>query len=181
MNRLKVLPMIATLAALMALLPMQAAASVSGVDHATLLSQVRHEIVMLPYLTVFDNIDFSVRNGNVILSGAVTRPTLKRDAERVVKAIEGVRTVENHIKVLPPSPQDDRLRTVLYQAIYHNPTLSRYAMTVISPIRIIVDSGKVTLEGVVDNQSDKDLANILAKSVPGIFSVTNHLRVRKPV
>ena len=100
------------------------------------------------------------------MSGEVTRPTLKKDVERVVKSIEGVQAVENHIKVLPPSPQDDRLRTVLYQAIYHNPALSRYAMTVISPIRIIVDNGKVTLEGAVDNQSDKDLANILAKSVP---------------
>jgi len=179
MNRLKVLPIIAALATLMALLPMQAAAS--GVDHAALISQVRHEIVMLPYLTVFDNIDLTVRDGKVILSGEVTRPTLKKDAERVVKTIEGVQAVENRIKVLPPSPQDDRLRTVLYQAIYHNPALSRYAMTVISPIRIIVDSGKVTLEGVVDNQSDKDLANILAKSVPGIFSVSNHLHVRKPM
>ena len=139
--------------------------------------QVRHELLMLPYYGVFDNIAFKVQGYNVTLLGQVTRPTLKSDAENAVKHIEGVEKVDNQIEVLPPSPMDDRLRLQLYRAIYGYPALEKYALGVQKPIRIIVKNGHVTLEGVVDNETDKNLVEMRAKSVPGIFSVTNHLQV----
>jgi len=139
--------------------------------------EVQHELVMLPYLDVFDNLSFSVEEGTVTLTGQVTRPTLKGDAERAVKRIEGVEKVDNQIEVLPLSPHDDRLRLSLYRAIYGFPSMNRYALPVIKPIRIIVKNGNVTLEGIVDNQADKSVANIRANGVHGVFSVTNNLRV----
>src|SRR5438445_8720968 len=139
--------------------------------------EVRHELLMLPYLGVFDNLAYKVDGYNVTLYGQVTRPTLKSDAENVVKKIEGVEKVDNQIEVLPPSPMDDRLRRQLYRAIYGYPALQKYALGVQQPIRIIVNSGKVTLEGVVDNEADKNTAGIRAKGVPGIFSVHNNLQV----
>jgi hyperosmotically inducible periplasmic protein len=113
----------------------------------------------------------------VTLLGDVTRPTLKSDAENVVKHIEGVQHVVNNIEVLPPSPMDDQLRLALYRAIYGFPALEKYALGVQKPIRIIVKNGHVTLEGVVDSEADKNLAGVRANTVPGIFSVTNNLRV----
>jgi hyperosmotically inducible protein len=111
--------------------------------------------------------------------GQVTRPTLKSDAENVVKHIEGVEKVDNQIEVLPTSPMDDGLRRRLYVAIYGYPSLEKYAMPVVKPIRIIVKNGHVTLEGVVDSEADKNAAGIRANGVPGIFSVTNNLQVEK--
>jgi hyperosmotically inducible protein len=139
--------------------------------------EVRHELLMLPYYGVFDDIRYSVSGYNVTLAGQVTNPTLKRDAENVVKHIEGVEKVSNQIEVLPTSSMDDGLRLRLYRAIYGYPALEKYAMPVIKPIRIIVRSGNVTLEGVVDNKTDGDLAALRANGVSGIFSVTNHLQV----
>jgi osmotically-inducible protein OsmY len=141
--------------------------------------EVRHELIMLPYLDVFDNLAFKVDGNNVTLLGSVTRPTLKSDAERSVKGIEGVEKVDNQIEVLPPSPMDDQLRLRLYRSIYGYPSLERYAMPVNKPIRIIVKSGHVSLEGVVDNEADKNTAGIRANGVPGIFSVENNLQVVK--
>ena len=134
---------------------------------------------MLPYLDVFDNLAYKVDGYNVTLYGQVTNPTLKSDAEKAVKGIEGVEKVDNQIEVLPTSPSDDRLRVRLYRAIYGYEPLQRYAMPVIKPIRIIVKNGHVTLEGVVDNEADKNLAGIRANGVSGIFSVTNNLVVAK--
>jgi hyperosmotically inducible protein len=131
---------------------------------------------MLPYFGVFDNIEYRVDDDTVTLLGDVTRPTLKSDAENVVKHIEGVQHVVNKIEVLPPSPMDDQLRLALYRAIYGFPALEKYALGVQKPIRIIVKNGHVTLEGVVDNEADKNLAGVRANTVPGIFSVTNNLR-----
>lgn len=141
--------------------------------------EVGHELRMLPYLGVFDNLAYKVDGYNVTLLGQVTRETLKSDAERVVKDIEGVEQVNNQIEVLPASPNDDRLRLRLYRAIYGFPSLQRYALGVNPPIRIIVKRGHVTLEGVVDNQADKNTAGIRAKGVSDVFSVTNNLRVVK--
>ena len=140
-------------------------------------NEVRHELVMLPYLDVFDNLAYRVDGNTVTLTGQVTRPTLQRDAERVVKGIHGVDKVDNQIEVLPLSHHDDRLRRSLYRAIYGYTPLNRYALPVIKPIRIIVKNGNVTLEGVVDNQADKNIANIRANGVHGVFSVTNNLRI----
>src|SRR5882757_7468024 len=148
-----------------------------GIDR--LVKEVRHELVMLPYYGVFDNLAYKVDGYTVTLLGQVTRPTLKSDSENVVKRIEGVEHVDNQIEVLPPSPMDDRLRRQLYRAIYGYPSMQKYALGVQKPIRIIVKNGKVALEGVVDNEGDKNIANIRANSVPGIFSVTNNLQVVK--
>lgn len=142
--------------------------------------EVRHELLMLPYYDVFDNLAYKVDGYNVTLLGQVTRPSLKSDAERVVKGIEGVEKVDNQIEVLPPSSMDDQLRRRLYRAIYGYPSLQRYSLGVQQPIRIIVKSGRVTLEGVVDNEADKNTAGIRANGVSGIFSVTNNLQVVKP-
>jgi hyperosmotically inducible protein len=141
--------------------------------------EVRHELLMLPYLGVFDNLAYKVDGYNVTLMGQVTRPTLKSDSENVVKRIEGVEHVDNQIEVLPVSPNDDRLRRQLYRAIYGYPALQKYALGVQQPIRIIVKNGKVALEGVVDSEGDKNIANIRANGVPGVFSVTNNLQVVK--
>jgi hyperosmotically inducible protein len=149
----------------------------SSPAEARIQKEVRHELLMLPWFSVFDNIAFQVNGGTVTLLGQVTRPVTKSDAENSIKHIEGVDQVVNKIEVLPPSPMDDQSRLALYRAIYGFPTLEKYAMGVQKPIRIIVNNGQVTLEGVVDTQSDKDTANIRANSVPGIFSVTNNLQV----
>lgn len=142
--------------------------------------EVRHELVMLPYLGVFDNLAYKVNGSTVTLMGQVTRPSLKPDAERVVKGIEGVDKVDNQIEVLPPSSMDDGLRRRLYRAIYGFAPLQKYSLGVQQPIRIIVKSGRVALEGVVDSEADKNAAGIRANGVPGIFSVTNNLQVVKP-
>ena len=142
-----------------------------------IIREVRHELVMLPYYGVFDNLAYRVDGGSVTLMGQVTRPTLKSDAGNVVKGIEGVTRVDNQIQVLPLSPMDDGLRVAEYRAIYGHPGLDRYAMQAVPPIHIIMDNGKVTLEGVVATQSDKDTAGIRANGVSGVFSVVNNLRV----
>ncbi len=142
--------------------------------------EVRHQILMLPYYNVFDIITFKVEGYKVTLMGAVTRPTVKSSAENVVKRIEGVENVENKIEVLPLSNMDDQLRLKLFRAIYGYGPLQRYDLSVQKPFHIIVKNGNVTLEGVVDSEADKNLVNIRANGVPGIFSVKNNLRVVKP-
>jgi len=144
-----------------------------------IVKEVRQQLVMLPYLNVFDDIKFSVTGYNVTLMGQVRNPTLKKDAGNVVKSIEGVENVDNQIEVLPLSGMDDGLRLRLYRAIYGFGPLEKYAMPVIKPIRIIVKNGQVTLEGVVDNHADKDMAGLRANGVSGVFSVSNNLVVVK--
>lgn len=146
---------------------------------ARLNKEVRHELVMLPYVDVFDNLAYRVDGDSVTLLGQVTRPISKSDAENVVKGIEGVGRVDNQIEVLPLSQNDTRLRRSLYRAIYGYPSLNRYALPVLKPIRIIVKNGNVTLEGVVANEADRNIVNLRAHGVHGVFSVTNNLRVEK--
>ena len=149
-------------------------------NETRIASQVRHELLMLPYYGVFDDLAFKIDNGTVTLLGQVTRPTLKDDAGRVVKKIEGVQRVDNQIEVLPLSPMDDQIRIAVYRAIYGDPALStRYGFRSLPPIHIIVKNGHVTLEGVVANEGDKNIANVRANSVPGVFSVTNDLQVEQ--
>jgi osmotically-inducible protein OsmY len=142
-----------------------------------IIKEVRHELLMLPYFGVFDYIAFKVDGSTVTLLGQVVKPSLKSDAENSIKRIEGVEKVDNQIETLPPSSQDDGLRVRLYRAIYGFSSLEKYALGVQKPIRIIVKSGRVTLEGVVDNEADKNLAGLRANTVSGIFSVTNNLQV----
>ena len=142
--------------------------------------EVRHELVMLPQLTIFDNLEYKVDGGKVTLMGEVRDPVLKGEAQSAVKKIEGVEQVDNRIDVLPPSPNDDRIRLAVAHALFgQDSPLFRYSMGALPPIHIIVKNGHVTLEGVVNNQSDKDLANVKANGVPGVFSVDNHLVVQK--
>ena len=142
-----------------------------------LVKEVRHQLLLLPYYSVFDNLLFKVEGDKVTLLGQVVRPTLKSDAENAVKSIEGVASVNNQIEVLPVSPMDDQLRRAVYRAIYGDAVLSRYGMSALPSIHIIVRNGNVTLEGVVDSESDKNLANLRASAVPNVFSVTNNLTV----
>lgn len=171
-----VVALAASVAPLWAQTPSEAAARTQ--EH--IAKEVRHELVMLPYFSVFDNLSYKVEGDTVTLMGQVTRPTLKSDAGNVVKRIEGVEKVDNQIEVLPVSQMDDRLRQRLFRAIYGYAPLRKYDLGTIKPIRIIVKNGHVTLEGVVDNETDKNIANIRANGVSGVFSVTNNLQVVKP-
>lgn len=147
-------------------------------DESRIAREVRHELVMLPYFGIFDDLAFRVDGTTVTLLGAVTRPVLKSDAENVVKRVEGVTNVVNNIEVLPPSPMDDQIRRAEYRAIYGDPSIgTRYGYRALPSIHIIVKNGHVTLEGVVANQFDKTLINTKANTVPNVFSVTNNLRV----
>jgi hyperosmotically inducible protein len=145
-----------------------------------LRNRVRHELLMLPYYNLFDNLSFKIEGNNVILYGQVTPWTdLKGDAARVVKSIPGIGTVTNNIEVLPLSPFDRQIRIAEARAIFSQASLSKYAMVPLPPIHIIVKNGNVTLVGVVDNQTDKNIAGIRANGVPNVFSVKNDLEVRK--
>jgi hyperosmotically inducible protein len=147
-------------------------------SQSALAREVRHQLVMLPYYTIFDDLAFRINGSNVTLIGAVTNPTLKSDAGNVVKGVEGVTNVDNQIKVLPLSPMDWQIRRAEFRAIYGDPQIGdRYGHQALPPIHIIVENGHVTLEGVVANQGDKNLIGIRANGVPNVFSVTNNLRV----
>lgn len=158
---------------------MLAALTVAQPNQGKIAREVRHELVMLPYYGVFDNLAYRVDGARVTLFGQVVRPALKSDAENAVRKIEGVENVVNEIEVLPLSPNDDRVRRATYRQIYSKAPLQRYQMGAVPPIHIIVKNGNITLVGQVDNQSDKDLAGIAAKGVPGAFGVTNDLTVGK--
>jgi len=167
---------------------------------ANIVKQVRDKLTGLTDYGVFDSLRFAFKGKTIVLKGYASRPALKSDAERAVKGIEGVEGVENQIQVLPPSPNDDRIRVSLYRRIYSQPTLRKY--TSASPgfgegpsvaraaggitqdppmgyhaIHIIVDNGNVILSGVVDSKTDADVAAIQANSAPGVFSVDNDLQV----
>ena len=141
--------------------------------------RVRHELAMLPYYNVFDDLGFKVDGDTVTLYGDVTNPVLKSDAGRAVKRVEGVQQVVNKINVLPLSPMDWQIRRAEYRAIFGYSSMYRYAMGAMPSIHIIVSNGHVKLEGVVDNQGDKNIAGIRANGVPGVFSVENNLQVAK--
>lgn len=152
--------------------------SVNPKSMERIYKEVRHELVMLPFYGVFDNLSYKVDpDGTVTLLGQVARPTLKSDAENVVKRIEGVERVVNNIEVLPTSMNDDQIRRAAYRAIYGNDVLSQYQMRAVPPIHIIVKNGHITLEGVVSRDMDKQIAGVQANTVHGAFSVTNNLVV----
>ena len=148
-----------------------------GAGQSNLVREVRHELVLQPYYGVFDNLSFRVDGSAVTLMGQVTNPVLKDDAGKAVKRIEGVTSVNNQIEVLPLSPMDQQTRLAVFRSIYSSPGFEKYAYQAVPPIHIIVKNGHVSLEGVVGNQMDKTLAGVRANTVPGIFSVDNHLRV----
>lgn len=145
-------------------------------EQRKLAREIRKELLMMPYYSVFDWIEFEVdRNGIVTLRGFVTTPPDKKSsAQRRVGDVEGVTEVKNEIEILPLSPNDDRLRRKLYQTIYSGP-LFRYQVGALQQIHIIVGNGKVTLEGVVDSDADRNIAGIRANTLAGVFSVDNRL------
>jgi hyperosmotically inducible protein len=143
---------------------------------ADLVKEVRHELVMLPYYGVFDNLAYRVDGSKVTLFGQVREPKLKSDAEKAVKGIEGVSAVDDQIEVMPNSPMDDQTRVAVYRAIYSKPTLQRYQLGAVPPIHIIVKNGDVALEGVVANEMDKNVAGIAANGVGSVHKVINNLR-----
>jgi osmotically-inducible protein OsmY len=168
-------------------------------SEAHIADQVRHQLAMLPNYGVFDNIEYRVNGCTVTLAGQASRPTLKGAAEKAVKRIEGVKKVRNKIEVLPLSPNDDRIRAAVYARIYRTPALQKYTSNRTGPIfqnhlsrwtgisndppigyhaiHIIVRNGHVTLEGAVGTHGDRNIANIQANAVPGVFSVTNNLQL----
>jgi hyperosmotically inducible periplasmic protein len=143
------------------------------------LKKIRKELVTLPFYGVFDNLAFKYEDGVVTLYGQVARPTLRKDAERVVEKVTGVEDVVNKIEVLPLSSFDDQIRLAAYRAIYRQPGLDRLSFQAVPPIHIIVKNGNVTLEGIVNNKGDATRAFIAANGVPGVFSVTNNLRIER--
>lgn len=140
---------------------------------------VHHQLLVLPYYSVFDNLVFTIDGDKVTLSGQVVRTTLKEHAEAAVKSIEGVGTVVSTIEVLPKSEADDELRREVYRVIFEDEILKQYAVQALPPIHIIVKNGTVALEGSVNNMGDKELARTRASSVVSAQSVTNHLVVRE--
>lgn len=142
-----------------------------------LTREVRHQLLLLPYYSVFDNLGFQVDGSRVVLVGQVVRPSLKSEAEAAAKSVEGVSSVQNDIEVLPPAPMDDQIRRATFRAIYGDSAMTKYGFRAMPSIHIIVKGGHITLEGVVDSESDKNLANLRANSVPNVFGVQNDLRV----
>jgi hyperosmotically inducible protein len=150
----------------------------SGQYQSWLMMEVRHQLVMIPWLSVFDNLQYRVDGNNVTLLGQVTNPVIKSDAEKSVKSIEGVGQVNNQIEVLPVSQMDNEIRRAEYRSIYSFPSLEKYSTMAVASIHIVVKGGHVTLEGVVDNPGDKTAAEIRAKTVPNVFSVQDNLQVQ---
>lgn len=142
-----------------------------------LQKQVRRELLTMPFLSVFDNLEYRVDGDTVYVSGQVIRPTLRSMAEARLLSLPGVTKVVNQIELLPLSPYDDRIRLAVAQAVYGQASLNRYALGANPSIRIIVRNGNVILEGRVANRGDKDIAFLKANGVAGVFSVTNNLQL----
>ena len=148
---------------------------------ADIAKHVRHEIVMYPYYSIWDDVSFQVSNGQVELTGAVNQPFKKADIDRLVKKVPGVTGLSDQLQVLPLSNFDDRLRLQVARAIYRDPQFTRYAMEAVPPIHIIVDNGHVTLTGVVASDMDKQIAGLRASGVGlGFGPVVNNLQVEHP-
>lgn len=162
-----------------ALVVLAAPSVFAGSEQPKPIEKVRKELVTLPYYSVFDNLEYKVEGDTVTLSGQVLNPVTRNDAARRVARIEGVDRVINNIEVLPVSGFDDSIRARAYRAVFRSGSLYRYAMGANPSIHIIVKNGALTLEGVVSNRMDSQLAYIAANSVSGVFSVTNKLQVER--
>ncbi len=179
MKKLFATMILALVTATAAVMPVAANPNNTVEDTDKTLKKIRKELVTLPFYSVFDNLAFNYEDGVVTLYGQVSRPTLRKDAERVVERVAGVDQVVNRIEVLPLSNFDDQIRRAVFRAVYRQPGLDRLAFQAVPPIHIIVKNGNVTLEGVVPNKGDATRAFIAANGVPNVFSVTNNLRVEK--
>jgi len=164
-------------ALLFCVVALPAAAFADGSADAGIARAVRKSIVMQPYYGVFDWVEGEVKDGSLTLSGWVREPMRKVDIERRMKAIEGVSHVENRIEVLPLSGFDDELRVASMRLIYRHSALSRYALGANPSIHVIVDSGRVTLKGVVANNMDRQIAETVLRTNLLAFEVKNELQV----
>lgn len=148
---------------------------------AQLAREVRHNLLMLPYYSIFDDLTFQLNGGVVTLRGACPPEPpwdIKSDAENAVKKIPGVTQVINQIRVLPLSPMDWDIRRAEARVIYGSPEIGpRYGYQALPSIHIIVENGHVILDGVVDNEFDDTLIRTRANTVPNVFSVTDNLIV----
>jgi len=146
---------------------------------AAIAKKVRDQLLKLPYYSMFDDLEYSVQGRTVTLSGAVTsiHSQTSKDAERAVKRIEGVEKVVNNIRVLPPNSFDEQARQRVYRALMRTGGLSQYFWAASPSIHIIVANQRVTLNGYVNNEGDKNLATIATNQVRDLFQVTNNLQV----
>ncbi|HVA94382.1 MAG TPA: BON domain-containing protein [Candidatus Dormibacteraeota bacterium] len=159
--------------------PVARAESSKSPDISAIPGQVKHEMAMLPWYGVFDDLGYQVNGTEVTLTGQVIseHDVTKYDAGRAVRRIPGVTKVINNIEVLPPSRFDNQIRRAEYRTIFSKSDLGRYTMGSYPQVHILVKGGHVVLEGTVMNQMDKNVAGIAANSVPGVFSVTNNLHI----
>ena len=148
-------------------------------DNVILENKVEKQLRKLPYYGVFDFITFEVNDGTVTLNGKVRNAINRSHAKNYVKSIDGVSEVINNIDLLPASSFDDRIRRNTVRSFYSGAGLYRYIQGTNPSVRIIVDGGRLTLEGVVASNSDIRYANILARGIPGVFEVTNNLTIEK--
>jgi hyperosmotically inducible periplasmic protein len=161
----------------MASVPKNPVQSTPNMQNQRLIDKVRHSLLMLPYYGVFDELAFSIEGSNVVLTGEVTRPVLKSEAEKAVRDVPGVSNVTDNIEVLPLSRMDDSIRLAVYRAVFSRPGFEKYADQAIAPIRIIVKNGNITLDGVVGTEFDRVMAETAARSVHFAFSVTDNLTI----
>ena len=169
----------AALVAGAALLPTYAAVPTTQAEVERTQRAIRKELLTMPFLTIFDNLSYRVEGDTVHLYGQVIRPTLKSMAEKRVAQLEGITRVDNQIEVLPLSPFDDQIRVAVARAVYGQSSMNRYALGANPSIRIIVKKGIVRLEGVVADKGARDIANLMANGIFGVFSVTNNLQVER--
>jgi hyperosmotically inducible periplasmic protein len=146
-----------------------------------LANSVRHATVMYPRYSIFDDVYFQVENGTVHLNGVVTQPFKKSDIDEIVRNVTGDNRLQDDIRVLPLSPDDERLRMRVARSIYGDITMTKYAMNPLKPIHVIVENGHVTLTGVVDTNFDKQIAGTRAASAMSFGPVVNNLQVTNPV
>lgn len=149
------------------------------VERSRIERKIRSEILSLPYYGVFDAIGYELNGSTVTLNGYVTRPYTKDDAAEEIRDIAGVTNVINNIEVLPPSPSDDRIRVAAYRAIANHGNMYRYLLGANPSLRIVVNRGRVILEGVVTYESDKTLAEAAVSEVFGVLGITNNLRLER--
>ena len=177
MKRFKTILMAMAATMILSVVPAIAQRVRTEVTNPQLAKKVRHELVTLPYYGVFDNLAYSISGDSVTLYGQVVRSTTRSDAVNRVRRLAGVSRVINNIELLPLSRFDNNLRLATYRAIARTAGLDRYLRGTNPSIHIVVNRGRVTLEGMVANVSDRNLANLAARGVSGSFSVTNNLRV----
>ncbi len=151
----------------------------SSTDGRPLSTQIQKKLLHMPYYEVFDFISFEIKGDTVFLNGRVLNGTNKSMAENIVQHLSGVDHVVNNIEILSGGSLDNSIRQRLIRAIADRGGMANYVSTINPPVRLIVDRGKITLEGYVASKGDSDLMNILANGVSGAFSVTNNLKIGK--